>query len=229
MIDFQSVVEATFQKRVNRFVAEVTLLDGSLVQVHVANTGRMRELLVAGRRCLLHPASNPARKTAWDLLAVDKDGQWVCLIAAWANDFVEQWLKQGYIKEFDHCSRIQREKKIGHSRFDFALEQDDCQWLVEVKSVNYVVEGHGLFPDAPTSRGRRHVEELMELKKQGWQVGIFFVVMGQPVTDVSFNKVNDPKFAEVMTLALADGVMVKAFSSRIVPPNVEFCGECPII
>ena len=228
-MDFQSVVEATFQKRVNRFVAEVTLSDGTLVQVHVANTGRMRELLVSGRRCLLHPAGNPARKTAWDLLAVDKDGQWVCLIAAWANDFMEQWVKEGYIKEFDHCSRIQREKKIGHSRFDFALEQDDCQWLVEVKSVNYVVEGHGLFPDAPTSRGRRHVEELMELKKQGWHVGIFFVVMGQPVTDVSFNKVNDPKFAEVMTLALADGVMVKAFSSRIMPPNVEFCGECPII
>ncbi len=226
---FEQAVTARFLRRVNRFIADIELSDGQIVQAHLANTGRMQELLRPGVAALVRPAKNPARKTAWDLLAVDHGGSWVCLAAAWANDFMREWLSKGRIAGFYDWKQIEWEKKIGNSRFDFAVTlQSGERWLLEVKSVNYVIDGHALFPDAPTTRGRRHVEELLALREQGWQVGIFFVTMGQPVVDVGFNAENDPEFARVMQRAIAEGADVRAFSAEILPPDVYFRGERPI-
>lgn len=226
---FEQAVTARFLRRVNRFIADIELSDGQIVQAHLANTGRMQELLRPGVAALVRPAKNPARKTAWDLIAVDHGGSWVCLAAAWANDFMREWLSKGRIAGFYDWKQIEWEKKIGNSRFDFAVTlQSGERWLLEVKSVNYVIDGHALFPDAPTTRGRRHVEELLALREQGWQVGIFFVTMGQPVVDVGFNAENDPEFARVMQRAIAEGAVVRAFSAEILPPDVYFRGERPI-
>lgn len=226
---FEQAVTARFLRRVNRFIADIELSDGQVVQAHLANTGRMQELLRPGVAALVRPAKNPARKTAWDLIAVDHAGSWVCLAAAWANDFMREWLSKGRIAGFYDWKQIEWEKKIGNSRFDFAVTlQSGERWLLEVKSVNYVIDGHALFPDAPTTRGRRHVEELLALREQGWQVGIFFVTMGQPVVDVGFNAENDPEFARVMQRAIAEGAVVRAFSAEILPPDVYFRGERPI-
>lgn len=226
---FEQAVTARFLRRVNRFIADIELSDGQVVQAHLANTGRMQELLRPGVAALVRPAKNPARKTAWDLLAVDHGGSWVCLAAAWANDFMREWLSKGRIAGFYDWKQIEWEKKIGNSRFDFAVTlQSGERWLLEVKSVNYVIDGRALFPDAPTTRGRRHVEELLALREQGWQVGIFFVTMGQPVIDVGFNAENDPEFARVMQRAIAEGAAVRAFSAEILPPDVYFRGERPI-
>ena len=226
---FEQAVTARFLRRVNRFIADIELSDGQIVQAHLANTGRMQELLRPGVAALVRPAKNPARKTAWDLLAVDYAGSWVCLAAAWANDFMREWLSKGRIAGFYDWKQIEWEKKIGNSRFEFAVTlQSGERWLLEVKSVNYVIDGHALFPDAPTTRGRRHVEELLALREQGWQVGIFFVTMGQPVIDVGFNAENDPEFARVMQRAIAEGADVRAFSAEILPPDVYFRGERPI-
>lgn len=228
-MEFEQTVQARYVRRVNRFVAELTLDDGTIVSAHVANTGRMPELLISGVPALIRKAPNPNRKTEWDLLAVDYEGHWVCLMAAWANDMMEAWLRAGLIEGFRDAQVIKREKKIGGSRFDFYLEQNDERWLFEVKSVNYVIDGHALFPDAPTSRGKRHVEELMQLQKEGWRVGVFFVTMGQPVMDVTFNEKNDPDFAKTMRQAINEGGTVKAFASEIAPPEVRFMGERSII
>lgn len=226
---FEQAVTARFLRRVNRFIADIELSDGQIVQAHLANTGRMQELLRPGVAALVRPAKNPARKTVWDLLAVDHGGSWVCLAAAWANDFMREWLSKGRIAGFYDWKQIEWEKKIGNSRFDFAVTlQSGERWLLEVKSVNYVIDGHALFPDAPTTRGRRHVEELLALREQGWQVGIFFVTTGQPVIDVGFNAENDPEFARVMQRAIAEGAAVRAFSAEILPPDVYFRGERPI-
>ncbi|MEE0206898.1 MAG: DNA/RNA nuclease SfsA [Peptococcaceae bacterium] len=226
---FEQAVTARFLRRVNRFIADIELSDGQVVQAHLANTGRMQELLRPGVAALVRPAKNPARKTAWDLLAVDHGGSWVCLAAAWANDFMREWLSKGRIAGFYDWKQIEWEKKIGNSRFDFAVTlQSGERWLLEVKSVNYVIDGHALFPDAPTTRGRRHVEELLALREEGWNVGVFFVTMGQPVVDVGFNAENDPEFARVMQRAIAEGADVRAFSAEILPPDVYFRGERPI-
>ena len=215
---FEQAVTARFLRRVNRFIADIELSDGQVVQAHLANTGRMQELLRPGVAALVRPAKNPARKTAWDLLAVDHGGSWVCLAAAWANDFMREWLSKDKISGFQDWTHIEREKKIGNSRFDFAVTLESGErWLLEVKSVNYVIDGHALFPDAPTTRGRRHVEELLALREEGWNVGVFF-----------FNAENDPEFARVMQRAIAEGADVRAFSAEILPPDVYFRGERPI-
>lgn len=226
---FEQATRARFLRRVNRFIADIEQPDGHIVQAHVANTGRMQELLRPGVPCLVRPATNPARKTAWDLLAVEYEGRWVCLVAAWANDFFADWLAGGKISGFERCTAIQREKKIGHSRFDFAFEQEGVPWLFEVKSVNYVLQGHALFPDAPTTRGLRHVKELLALRQEGWQVGVMFVTMGQVVNDVCFHATNDPAFAQTMRQAMKEGLLARAFAAEIVPPEVRFCGERPIV
>lgn len=223
---FDNVVEAVFVRRRNRFIAEVEI-DGRVEATHVANTGRMAELLCGGARALVRPASNPARKTAWDLLAVEKDGRWVCLVARWANDFFAQWLSDKKIPDFEDATFIKQEYKIGGSRFDFMIERPGEKWLIEVKSVNFVEGGHALFPDAPTERGRRHVEELMALRHEGWNTGVIFVTMGQDVVDVGFNEKNDPAFAKTMQRAQNEGLYIKAFSARITPSVVLFMGERP--
>ena len=134
---FEQAVTARFLRRVNRFIADIELSDGQIVQAHLANTGRMQELLRPGVAALVRPAKNPARKTAWDLLAVDYAGSWVCLAAAWANDFMREWLSKGRIAGFYDWKQIEWEKKIGNSRFDFAVTlQSGERWLLEVKSVN---------------------------------------------------------------------------------------------
>ncbi len=221
-------VTGKFIRRVNRFIAEVALSDGNIVPCHLANTGRMSELLIEGRPCLLRPAKNPARKTAWDLVMVEYHNQWVCLVAVFANQIFERWLEEKNIPYFDHCHFIKREKKIGNSRFDFYLEQDDEKWLIEIKSVNFVVNGHAKFPDAPTSRGKRHVEELLKLKEQGYHVGVVFITMGQHVRHLSFNWDSDPAFASIMAEAAQADIYMKAFSATFEPPNVIFSGERPI-
>lgn len=225
---FDGLTTGKYVRRVNRFIAEVALADGSIVTCHLANTGRMGELLIAGRACLIRPAKNPTRKTAWDLICIDYNGQWVCLLAVWANHIFAQWLEDKKIIFFNHYDVLQREKKIGDSRFDFYLEQDDAKWLIEVKSVNYVIDGHARFPDAPTSRGRRHVENLLMLRKEGYRIGIIFVTMGQTVEDVSFNWQSDPAFAEIMQKAAQTDSYIKAFSAAFEPPKILFCGERPI-
>ena len=109
------------------------------------------------------------------------------------------------------------------------IECEGEKWLIEVKSVNFVTAGHALFPDAPTERGRRHVEELLSLRSEGYKVGVVFVTMGQDVVDVSFNEKNDPAFAAAMRRALDEKIYVHAFSARIELPQVLFNGERPII
>ncbi len=225
---FENVWEAVFLKRRNRFIAEVEI-DGRIEAAHVANTGRMAELLLPGVPALVRRAENQNRKTAWDLLAVKKDGRWVCLQARWANDFFAAWLAEKRIAGFENATTIRKEYKIGGSRFDFMIECEGEKWLIEVKSVNFVTAGHALFPDAPTERGRRHVEELLSLRSEGYKVGVVFVTMGQDVVDVSFNEKNDPAFAAAMRRALDEKIYVHAFSARIEPPQVLFNGERPII
>lgn len=224
-MELSDLIEGRFLRRVNRFIAEAQLADGTIVKAHLANTGRMRELLVCNNPCLLRHAANPARKTDWDLLFVAQNERWVCLAAAMANDIFAEWLTAGKIQEFGSLSGFAREVKCDHSRFDFALETAAGKRLVEVKSVNLVENGHALFPDAPTTRGVHHVETLTRIACTGELAGIVFVTMGQYVESVSFNSKHDPDFARAMHEARDAGVVICAYSACFAMPNVIFEGR----
>ena len=149
-MDYGCVVPARFLDRPNRFVAHV-LLGQETVTCHVKNTGRCRELLVPGARVYLERGRNPGRRTAWDLIAVEKDGKLINMDAQAPNRVFAEWARERY-------ADVHPEVRYGQSRLDFCL---DGQHFVEVKGVTLEQDGRCRFPDAPTERGTRHLHELI--------------------------------------------------------------------
>lgn len=227
--EVKALQRGRFLYRENRFIAHVALEDGKIVQAHLANTGRMSELLFEGVVCLLVPAANTNRKTAWDLVWIRSRGRWVCLRSVYANHMVETWMRSGCLRAFSEAKNIVREKKIGHSRFDFSFDLQGNPWLVEVKAVNLVLgDKLALFPDAPTSRGKQHIEELLQLSKEGYQTGLILVVMGLDVDRFQFNKKNDPALAAVARQAYEAGMAIHAYTSFFEPPDFYYDGSVPV-
>ena len=212
--NFNNLVKGKFLRRVNRFIAEISLENNETVLAHLANTGRMSELLIKDRAVLLSLAENTDRKTKFNLLFIkNQNNRWILLKANEANELCYQWLLNGYISEFRTYRNLKREFKVNNSRFDFYLEKDSEKWLLEVKSVNYFKDGIAIFPDAPTKRGNKHITELIALSKEGYRVGIIFVLMGENARVLCFNESNDPDFVGAIKVFINDGFFVKAFRS----------------
>lgn len=217
-----------FLERVNRFVAKV-LMDGDVIACHLANTGRIKELLVPGAACLVLPAANPKRKTAWDLVWVEQRGRWVCLRSVYANDMVATWLAQELLPGLQGAKDIRREFGHGSSRFDFAFDLDGRLTFCEVKAVNLVLEdGLALFPDAPSSRGARHIRDLVALHAEGYGAVLILVTMGQKAERFRFNWASDPDLAQAATDAHKAGIPIHVYTSLFTPPTFAYCGQIPI-
>lgn len=213
-MNFNQLISGNFKKRLNRFVVEIELEDKSLVLAHLANTGRMKELLIPNCMVLLKKAINPNRKTAYDLLFVkNRNNKWIMLKASYANDLFFSWLNQKLIPEFQEVSHIKKEVNIGSSRFDFSFESGQDRWLIEVKSVNYFFSDYAVFPDAPTKRGAKHINDLIILKNQGYKVAIIFILMGENAKNLYFNDYTDPEFVQTINSALSNNILIKAYQS----------------
>lgn len=224
--DLGETTEAKFIKRLNRFAATVEL-NGNLTEVHVANTGRMGELLYNGARVWLKKTDNLKRKLAYDLLLSEYAGRKICLNAHLANDFLARWLDMGYLDEFREYLHYRREYCFRESRFDFLLENENAQkLLLEVKSVNYLLGDKAIFPDAPTERGRRHLEELAAWQREGLgKSAVVFVVMGHDAQGFRTNEATDPLFAQTLRAVKEEGVEVLVYKSRIIGNKVYFDGK----
>ena len=206
-MNYQNVCLARFVERRNRFVAFVELA-GREEAVHVKNTGRLRELLVPGRTVALAAASNPDRKTRYDLIAAEKPGLgWVNIDSQACNQVVSEWLETRPAP-FDGLTRVQPEFTYGSSRFDFYLEQRQRRALMEVKGCTLEVGGVGYFPDAPTERGTKHLRELAIAAQAGYDCYIAFVIAMPGVRRVLPNERTDPAFAKALADAMAAGVRV---------------------
>lgn len=230
---YHSIVHASFIKRLNRFEATV-LLEGQEVLVHVKNTGRCREILVEGANCILEPAANPKRKTAYDLVAAyKKDFGLINIDSIAPNKVAGEWLQtQG----FDY---IKPEYSYGDSRIDFYMEkrkqsndyaeetypgkgiarQSDTlsqdlldnpveKYLMEVKGCTLERDGIGYFPDAPTERGIKHLHELIKAKEMGYHTALAFVIPMEGVTEVRPNMETHPAFGTALQEAQDAGVKV---------------------
>ena len=167
------MVEARFIRRINRFAATVDLAGGETL-VHVANSGRMRELLVTGRRVLLRPAAGDHRKTAFDLAMVDLGHALASADARLPNRLVHEALRDGRLPQFAEFDRVRPEVRYGESRLDLALCGPTGACYVETKSVTLVEGGAGLFPDAPTVRGRKHMVSLTRAVADGHRAAVVF-------------------------------------------------------
>ena len=201
-MNYPHIVTGTFEKRPNRFIAQVWIND-ILETVHVKNTGRCKELLLPGSKVILEASDNPNRKTKYDLIAVYKEGLGLVNIDSQApNKVAYEWLQtQGY-------DYIKPEYKYGNSRVDFYMEKGGAKYLMEVKGCTLEIDGIGYFPDAPTERGVKHLRELTEATKQGYHCAIAFVIQMPGITKVLPNRTTHPEFATAMEEAQAAGVQI---------------------
>lgn len=213
-MQYSDIHKAVFRSRPNRFIAKVEL-DGAEATVHVKNTGRCRELLVPGATVYLEKSSNPARKTLYDLVAVEKGTRLINMDAQAPNQVFGEWAQAG---RFRPCLTLLRpETTWGRSRFDFYWETEEQKGFVEVKGCTLEEDGACFFPDAPTERGVKHVEELIAAHAVGFDACLFLVIQMSGVDYWSPNDHTHPEFGGAVRRALAAGVEVLAYDCAVSP------------
>lgn len=214
---YQHVTAAAFIDRPNRFIAHADV-NGHVETVHVKNTGRCRELLLPGAEVWLSKSDNPARKTAYDLIAVRKtNGLLVNIDSQAPNAVAREWLDtQGF-------DEIRPEFRYGLSRLDFMMRRGEDRFLMEVKGCTLERGGIGYFPDAPTERGARHLKELAGAA--GYHPILLFVIQMDGVAEVRGNRDTDPAFCTALDEAEKAGVEVRFLSCYIEPDAIKFM-EC---
>ena len=222
---YPNVTPAVFLARPNRFVAQV-LLDGETVTVHVKNTGRCRELLVPGARVWLTRSPNPHRKTAYDLIAVEKGARLINMDAQAPNQVFREWAEAGGF--LPGLTLLKAEQTHGDSRFDFYWEAGARKGFVEVKGVTLEEDGVVRFPDAPTLRGVKHLEELVRARQAGYEAAVCFVIQMENVIRFQPNDRTHPDFGQALRAAAAAGVEVLALDCRVAPDRLELNRPVPV-
>ena len=219
---YDNITMGRFICRPNRFIAKVNI-NGSEHTVHVKNTGRCKELLVPGAKVFLQESAKPERKTRFDLIAVEKilaDGSemLINMDSQAPNAAAEEWLKKGLI--FGKDASIRREVKYGDSRFDFYIEADNRKIFLEVKGVTLENNGIASFPDAPTERGIKHIHELIECRKEGYEAFLLFVIQMKGISAFTADRNIHPEFADALKKASSDGVVILAYDCIINPDSM---------
>ena len=209
---YKNTVRAEFCDRPNRFIAHVKI-NGVMETVHVKNTGRCRELLVPGCPVILEKSDNTARKTAYDLISVCKDGRWINMDSQAPNQAAAEWIQGGGL--FAEEVSVYRERKYGNSRFDIYVESPERKAFIEVKGVTLEENNIVRFPDAPTERGLKHVEELAECMQDGYEAYLLFVIQMKDVRKFQPNWNTHHRFGDALKAAREAGVRILAMDCMI--------------
>jgi len=221
IMQYSQVVEGSFVRRLNRFVAEVEI-EGRREMVHVKNTGRLKELLVPGARAFLETSGREARRYKHSLIAVEKDGMIVNIDSQAPNAIVHEAMLAGLLQELGPIHAVQREVTWGNSRFDLYYEGDGRSGYMEVKGVTLLEDGIAMFPDAPTIRGRKHVLELAGAVREGNEGVVLFLVQMKGARCFAPHASMDPPFAEALREAAAAGVRVWAYDAVVTTCGIAF-------
>lgn len=224
------LIEATLIKRYKRFLADVILADGSTVTIYCPNTGAMTGCAEPGCRVWLSRSTNSNRKYpyTWELVQTAA-GDMVCIHSAKANALVREAIEQDVIKELQGYDRISSEVKYGDekSRIDFLLEREQQQCFVEVKSVTLLLaDGLGVFPDAVSERGRKHLRELIAMVRRGHRAVLLFCVQHSGIDVVAPADNIDPVYGQTFREALAAGVEILAY--RAAPTSQTISLDQPL-
>ncbi len=219
--------EAVFRRRLNRFSALVTIEDREEI-VYLPNSGRLEALLVPGQKVYLAARSGDGRKTRFDLILVSFNHQLASVDSRMPSLILEEAFRDGKLPQFRCYPHLRKESVFGHSRLDFLLSGDEGQCLVEAKSVTLVRRGVARFPDAPTSRGRRHLESLVQAREQGYEAAIIFVVQREDARSFSPHDEIDPGFGQGLREATAQGVKAYAYNCKISLTEVGLSKEIPV-
>jgi sugar fermentation stimulation protein A len=214
---YEHMVPGNFLRRPNRFIAYVEL-DGEETVCHVKNTGRCRELLIPGTKVWCQHWDKPERKTKYDLITVEKGDRLINMDSQAPNAAAKEWLLAGGLGEI---SQLKPEQVWGDSRFDFSFQKDGRLCFLEVKGVTLEHDGICAFPDAPTVRGARHLQELTRLAEEGYGAYVLYVIQMDRVKYLHPNDATDPAFGNALRQAAAAGVQVMAVDCHVTPDSMR--------
>lgn len=226
-MNYPHIVKAAFVRRVNRFLA-ICLVDGRETAVHVKNTGRCRELLTQGAVVYLQKHDSDKRKTAYSLITVEKGGMLVNIDSQAPNQVVLEALRDGRLTLLPAVREIRPETVYAHSRFDFFLRSETASGFAEVKGCTLEEHGAVRFPDAPTLRGLRHLQELAGARRQGLEAFVVFVVQMEQADYFTPNRQMHPEFADALLAAREAGVQIRALTCRVTPGSLCLKEDIPI-
>lgn len=214
---YESIIKAQFVSRPNRFIAHCKV-NGADEIVHVKNTGRCKELLTPGAAVYLEKSNNPNRKTQYDLVGVEKGDILINMDSQAPNKAALEWLAAG--KLIKAPTLVRPETKYNNSRFDFYIESKNEKAFVEVKGVTLENNKIAMFPDAPTTRGTKHINELICAKNEGYKAVILFVVQMKGCTVFKPNTATDPAFASALKKAQKAGIEILATDCIVTPDEM---------
>ena len=227
---YNNIVVAKFIERVNRFISKCEL-NNEIITVHVKNTGRCKELLVEGNTVYLEYFPNTTRKTAYDLISVNKNGRLINMDSQVPNKVVYETLISGrdILEIGSPLTHVKPETTYNNSRFDIYAESNDIKIFTEIKGVTLEKENIALFPDAPTERGIKHIHELVDAKKDGYKTFIFFLVQMENVTHFTPNYEMQKEFGDALKEAEAAGVKILCYDSIITEDSITMNNPVKII
>ncbi|NLB90562.1 MAG: DNA/RNA nuclease SfsA [Clostridiales bacterium] len=224
---YHHIEQGIFVSRPNRFIAKV-LLHGEETLCHVKNTGRCKEILIPGVKVLVDKATNPNRKTGYDLIGAYKEKMLINIDSQAPNQVVEEWLKEG--RMFPNFQKMKREVSYGHSRFDFWIkDQNGQEHFMEVKGVTLEKHAMAFFPDAPTLRGIKHIEQLVQAQEKGYQSHLFFVIQLKGVEGFSPNDETHQAFGETLRWAAKQGVSIYVKDCMVTENTLAIDQDVPLL
>ncbi|USF26740.1 Sugar fermentation stimulation protein A [Firmicutes bacterium ASF500] len=230
---YGKILPGVFLARPNRFIAHVEV-GGQTEVCHVKNTGRCRELLLPGVRVWLEESANPARKTKYDLIAVEKEREGGPLLinmdAQAPNKVFGEWAAAGGLGFVP--TLLRPEMTYGNSRLDYywelSKEGETRRGFWEIKGVTLEEGGAARFPDAPTLRGVKHLEELVLARQAGYEAGVCFIVQMEGMNHVAPNDTTHPEFGAALRRAASLGVEVLALECSVEPGRLAVKGQIPV-
>jgi len=222
---YSNTRKARFISRPNRFIANVEI-DGKPVACHVKNTGRCKELLLPGAQVILQKSDNPGRRTMYDLIGVYKGERLINIDSQAPNKVFHEWVEKTPL--FSGLSFIKPEYRYNDSRLDFYMEAGQKKILVEVKGVTLEEDGVAMFPDAPTQRGIKHLLELVDAAKNGYESYIVFVIQMKEVSYFTANYKTHEEFGKALAAAKAQGVKLLAFDCNVTENSIEAADDVEI-
>ena len=222
------LIPARFLRRRQRFLTEVELADGTRHWVHVPNSGALTGCLTPGMEILLTREVSPRRKTAYTWRFCRGPAGWICIDTLAPNRLVAEALSGPGLPGMPPAVRVRPEVTLPQgSRLDFVVDVGERLLFLEVKSVTWVEEGVALFPDGVTTRGRRHLEELAALRRQGHEAWQVYVVQRQDARVLKPAAQVDPAYAQELARAAGQGVKVLVLQEKVNPPEITLASTLP--
>ncbi len=203
----ENLIHGKFVERPNRFIVVFETKQGTNEMEHLMDPGRLKELLIPGIRLLLRKAiPNPKRKTQYDVIAVFNQSIWGLINSGFHSDIAADLIESGVIKEISNYFIERREYNYGKSRIYFLLTNHETgKMLLEVKGCTLVEEGLAKFPDAPTIRGKKHLDELTHSIAAGFESAVLFLIIRDDALEFTPNTVMDPDFSAALSNANEKG------------------------